>query len=335
MTTTHPGPPAPAVLPAPGPVVSARGLTVAHGTFRAVDSVDLDIRPGEVFALLGTNGAGKTTTLEVLLGLRRRTGGTLSVLGEDPGRGTALLRRSCGTMLQDPGFLPESTPRSTVALWAALSSRVDDVDAALERVGLAHRADVAVQRLSGGERRRLDLALALWGAPELVVLDEPTTGLDPESRRTLWDLVRGLHEAGTTVVLTTHHLEEAEALADRVAIMHEGRVAVAGTLPEVLAARPASIRADVPPDAPVAALLDGLPGATATAVRRAAGARTALHVTSRDLPEDLLRLLTAARAAGVRLEDLRATPASLEEVFHAVRAGGPSTRPAEHPEESW
>ena len=321
MTTTHPDPAPPRADAGPGAVVSARGLTVRYGGFTAVDRLDLDIRPGEVFALLGTNGAGKTTTLEVLLGLRQRSGGTLRVLGRDPREGTAELRRCCGTMLQDPGFVPESTPRAALELWAALSSRVDDVAAALQRVGLEHRADVAVQRLSGGERRRLDLALALWGAPELVVLDEPTTGLDPASRRTLWDLVRGLHAAGTTVVLTTHHLEEAEALADRVAIMHEGRVAVSGTLAEVLAARPASIRADVPPGAPVPALLAGLPGASAVPVRRAGGERTALHVRSRDLQADLLRLLTAAAAAGVRLEDLRATPASLEEVFHAVRGG--------------
>ncbi|TXR52590.1 ABC transporter ATP-binding protein [Quadrisphaera setariae] len=291
-------------------VVDVRGLSVTYGAFTAVDAVDLDVRRGEVFALLGTNGAGKTSTLEALQGFRRRSAGSVAVLGEDPMVSTRRLRAASGTMVQEAGFVPEATPLSALQLWASLSSRVDDADAVLERVGLAHRRTVLVKDLSGGEKRRLDLALAVWGAPELIVLDEPTTGLDPESRATLWALVRELRDGGTTVLMTTHHLEEAEALADRVAIMHRGRIAVAGTLAEVLRERPARI----------------------TAVRRHPGQPAAaaehLDLRTRHLQRDLLALLLEADRAGAVLDQLRATPASLEEVFHAVVRGDLATTPA-------
>ena len=310
-------------------VVSARGLSVDHGSFRAVDSIDLDVREGEVFALLGTNGAGKTTALEALQGHRRRSAGDLTVFGEDPARSTATLRARTGVVLQESGHVPESTPRSVVGLWASLSSRLDDVDDVLDRVGLAHRRDTSVQKLSGGEKRRLDLALAVWGDPELVVLDEPTTGLDPASRQTLWGIVRDLRAGGTTVLLTTHHLEEAEALADRVAIMHEGRVAVTGTLEEVLAARPAVVRFDVRPGTLPRSVEATFPDLVVTRVRRADRDLDAVEVRTADLPGDLLELLTLARAEGFPVDSLRATPASLEEVFHAVRRGEVGTEPTE------
>ncbi|MGQ7298100.1 ABC transporter ATP-binding protein [Quadrisphaera sp. KR29] len=281
-------------------VVDVRGLSVSYGSFTAVDGVDLDVRRGEVFALLGTNGAGKTSTLEALQGFRRRAAGSVDVLGEDPQVSTRRIRAASGTMVQEAGFVPEATPLSALQLWASLSSRLDDADAVLERVGLAHRRTVLVKDLSGGEKRRLDLALAVWGAPELIVLDEPTTGLDPESRATLWSLVRELRDGGTTVLMTTHHLEEAEALADRVAIMHRGRIAVAGTLAEVLRERPARI----------------------TAVRRTPGqADEAVDLRTHHLQRDLLGLLVDAERTGAALDQLRATPASLEEVFHAVVRG--------------
>lgn len=297
MTTTAATPRAQTAAGAGDLVVDVRGLVVAYGSFRAVDGVDLDVRRGEVFALLGTNGAGKTSTLEALQGFRPRAAGTVDVLGDDPAVSTRRLRAASGVMVQEAGFVPEATPVTALRLWASLSSRVDDVDAVLERVGLAHRRAVLVKDLSGGERRRLDLALAVWGAPDLIVLDEPTAGLDPESRATLWGLVRELRDGGTTVLMTTHHLEEAEQLADRVAIMHRGRIAVRGTLAEVLDQRPARI----------------------TAVRRADGRPDEpLDVRTHDLQTDLLALLLDAQRTGTELHRLRATPASLDEVFHSV-----------------
>jgi len=284
-------------------VVDVRGLVVAYGSFRAVDGVDLDVRRGEVFALLGTNGAGKTSTLEALQGFRSRTAGSVDVLGDDPLVSTRRIRAASGVMVQEAGFVPEATPVTALQLWASLSSRVDDVDAVLERVGLAHRRGVLVKDLSGGERRRLDLALAVWGAPDLIVLDEPTAGLDPESRSTLWGLVRELRDGGTTVLMTTHHLEEAEQLADRVAIMHRGRIAVRGTLAEVLDQRPARI----------------------TAVRRVEGRPDEpVDVRTQELQADLLALLLDAQRTGAELHRLRATPASLEEVFHSVVRSTPA-----------
>jgi ABC-2 type transport system ATP-binding protein len=297
--------------------VEAHGLTFRYGSFTAVDAVDLAVPAGGVFALLGTNGAGKTTTLEVLQGYRRAAAGEVRVLGLDPVRDRATLKRRTGVMLQEAGFIAELTVGETLALWASLSSRHDDVDDLLEQVELSHRRDVAVESLSGGERRRLDVAVAVWGRPELVVLDEPTTGLDPESRRRLWRLVTDLRDAGTTIVLTTHYLEEAEALADGLAIMHRGRVAVAGTLEQVLRSRPARLQARVPADH-----LDALPDlAGELDVTLAPDGRCAeLRVRTTELQSSMTDLLLWARARGLDLDDLRATPASLEDVFHAVRA---------------
>ena len=192
--------------------------------FEAVSGVDLQVHRGELFALLGTNGAGKTSLLEVVEGLARPTGGTVRVFGKDPYRQRAQVRPRIGIMLQEAGFPADLTTIETARMWAGTLAAPRPVEEALELVALRGRADVPVSSLSGGERRRLDLALALMGRPEVLFLDEPTTGLDPESRRSAWDLVRGLLDDGTTVVLTTHYLEEAERLADRLAIMHGGRI---------------------------------------------------------------------------------------------------------------
>lgn len=304
-------------------ILDARGLCFDYGDFRAVDEVDLQVHRGEIHALLGTNGAGKTTTLELLQGYRHRSAGDLRVLGVDPAVSPGVLRERTGVMLQEAGLFVEISARATVELWQSLSSRVDEVDRVLEVVDLAHRGDIPVQALSGGERRRLDLALAVWGSPELIVLDEPTTGLDPASRRTLWQIVRGLQADGTSILLTTHYLEEVESLADRVAIMDAGRVAVAGSLDEVLRARPARVTADVDPSAVAPGWLgDPPPGVEVdrAPVQRPDGPREAVTVTSDDHQGALLWLLRAAEDAGVHLGRLRASPASLEEVFLDVRA---------------
>ena len=289
--------------------VVVRGLRVRYGDFEAVRGIDLDIRRGEVFALLGTNGAGKTTTLDVLSGFGAPSTGDVTVLGLDPRIRPPALRERMGVQQQDGAFVEELTVLETMQLWQRLVARPDRPERLLDRFELSPKRDVAVGKLSGGEQRRLDLALAMWGSPELVILDEPTTGLDPESRRRTWDAIQELQDAGRTVLLTTHYLEEAEALADRVAIMHEGRVAVSGTLAEIVAAQPARFSATLPANAPA------LP--TLTGWAEHAGDR--VTVQTGDLQRDLTAFLTWADAHGVRLDDLRAAPASLADIYHTVR----------------
>ena len=231
-------------------VITVRDLRRRYGGtggrgFEAVRGVTFSVRRGELFALLGTNGAGKTSAMEVLEGLAPPARGAVRVLGCDPCRERALVRRRMGIMLQEGGFPPDLTVAETGRMWAGTLSAPRPVAEALGLVSLGHRAGVAVRSLSGGERRRLDLAMAILGRPEVLFLDEPTTGLDPESRRRTWLLIRELLGAGTTVVLTTHYLEEAEELADRLAIMHQGRIVRTGTPAEVggIAAGPHLLRA--------------------------------------------------------------------------------------------
>lgn len=285
--------------------IAVTGLRHSYGNVVAVDGIDFTVAEGEVFALLGTNGAGKTTTLELVEGFRRAQAGTIRVLGRDPHAERTALAPSVGVLLQDSGLVGELTVAETLALWQRLSSRPDSPAELLDRLALAHRADVAVERLSGGERRRLDIALAVWGRPRLLILDEPSTGLDPESRQRVWALVEDLSATGSTVLLTTHYLEEAEALADRVAIMHEGRVRVEGTMSEVLSSRPARITCTLPAGFPALPTLSG----DVTVVANE------LTVATDDLQADLLALLTWADRHGVALADLGATQASLQEVF--------------------
>jgi ABC-2 type transport system ATP-binding protein len=306
--TTHRAGSAPAP-PDARSAISVRDLHVHYGAFEAVRGIDLDVHRGEIFALLGTNGAGKTTTLEVLEGFGARSGGSVSVLGLDPATQRDRLRARMGVQLQEGGFVEDLTVAETLALWQRLVDRPDRPERLLERFDLRERRDVPVGKLSGGEKRRLDLAMAVWGSPELVILDEPTTGLDPESRRRTWDAIQELQEAGRTIVLTTHYLEEAEALADRVAIMHEGRVAVSGTLAEIVAAQPARFSAALPADV---ADLPHLAGSARNEVGR-------VQVQTPDLQGDLTTFLTWAAARGVRLSNLRAAPASLADIYHAVR----------------
>ncbi|MBW0119342.1 ABC transporter ATP-binding protein, partial [Pseudonocardia abyssalis] len=296
MTQTTTGPAAVPRAADQDTAISVRDLRVSYGDFDAVRGIDLDVRRGEIFALLGTNGAGKTTTLEVLEGFGSRTGGTVSVLGLDPAVDRAALQPRMGVQLQEGGFVDELTVLETLQLWQRLVERPDRPERLMERFELTARRDVGVNKLSGGEKRRLDLAMAVWGSPELVILDEPTTGLDPESRRRTWDAIQELQDAGRTVVLTTHYLEEAEALADRVAIMHEGRVAVAGSLAGIVAAQPSGFSATLPGD------VGELPVVGGTVERD--GDR--VRVRTEDLQGDLTAFLTWAADRGVRLSDLRA-----------------------------
>ncbi len=204
--------------------IRVRGLVKTYGGHRAVDGLDLDVAEGEVFSLLGPNGAGKTTTVEVLEGFRARDGGEVEVLGTDPHRAPRRWRNRIGIVLQSSGGLDLLTPREVLCSVARSYSHPRDVDEVLAATGLAAKADARVAGLSGGQRRRLDVALGIVGRPDMVFLDEPTTGFDPQARRDFWGLVRSLAEDGTTVLLTTHYLDEAEHLADRVGVIAAGRL---------------------------------------------------------------------------------------------------------------
>ncbi|MEQ4301318.1 ABC transporter ATP-binding protein [Plantactinospora sp. B6F1] len=204
--------------------ISVRGLRKAYGGTVAVDGVDLAVARGEVFALLGPNGAGKTTTVEILEGYRRRDAGEVSVLGVDPDAADGRWRSRVGIVLQGTGEFDDLTVAEVVRHFAGFYPDPDDPDKVIERVGLAGKARSRTHTLSGGQKRRLDVALGIIGRPELLFLDEPTTGFDPEARRGFWELIRDLAAAGTTIVLTTHYLDEAEALADRVAVISGGRL---------------------------------------------------------------------------------------------------------------
>jgi ABC-2 type transport system ATP-binding protein len=222
--------------PAIEPSIAVRDLRCSYGSNEALRGIDLDVRRGEIFALLGPNGAGKTTTVEILEGFRARGGGEVRVLGADPADAPAGWRGRVGVVLQESTPEPELTVRECLELYAGYYGRPRDVAETLELVGLARLAERRCELLSGGERRRLDVALALVGDPELIFLDEPTTGFDPAARRAAWDLVLGLRELGKTILLTTHYMEEAERLADRIAVLVQGRIVATGT-PRSLGAR--------------------------------------------------------------------------------------------------
>jgi len=226
------------------PVISIRGLRKSYGETEAVRGIDLEVMPGEVFAFLGPNGAGKTTTVEILEGYRRRSGGEVSVLGEDPEHGGREWRERIGIVLQSCRLDPYLTVRESLELYAGYFRSPRPTDEVISLVGLEGKAEERASRLSGGQQRRLDVGMALVGDPELLFLDEPTTGFDPSARRQAWDVIAGLRDLGKTVFLTTHYMDEAQRLADRVTIIARGEIVARGT-PEDLGDResqPATIR---------------------------------------------------------------------------------------------
>lgn len=285
-------------------------LTRSYGqgtkAFWAVKGLNFRVFRGDVFGLLGTNGAGKTSTLEILEGLAPATSGKVKVFGRDPFDDRALIRPRMGIMLQSGGLPSQLTVEETIKMWQGTCSNPRDPEEILADVELLHRLDVRVGALSGGEQRRLDLGCALLGNPELLFLDEPTTGLDPESRRNVWDLLLRLKKQGVTMVLTTHYLEEAETLCDRIAIMNEGTVAREGTLSELVSSVSAEITVSsihTPPR---------LPGTTITTEQK-------LHtIYTKQLPQDTLAVLEWARKNQLELEHFSARPASLEKVFMSI-----------------
>jgi ABC-2 type transport system ATP-binding protein len=271
--------------------IEVEGLRKAYGAHEAVRGISFSVRRGEVFGLLGPNGAGKTTTVEILEGYRPRDGGQVRVLGFDPGERAEDLRRRVGIVLQQCGFYRHLSVRESVAHWAGLYPKPRDVDEVLTLAGLGSFADQRTRTLSGGQARRLDFALALIGDPELVFLDEPTTGFDPRARRDAWDTIRSLRELGKTVLLTTHYLDEAQALADRVAIIKDGSILAEGPPRELGASGPAYL----------------------VSWRNGDGSRQERRT---DDPTTLLHELTSeALRHGTRLEDLSVARPTLEEVY--------------------
>ena len=278
--------------------VEVTGLAKSYGPVEAVRGIEFEIREGEVFGLLGPNGAGKTTTVEILEGYRDRDAGDVRVLGVDPGRAGGDFRERIGVVLQnaDPVY-PILTVDEVVRLFAGYYRRAREPAEVIELVGLAEKRTDPVRSLSGGQRRRLDLAVALVGDPELLFLDEPTTGFDPAARRAAWQMIRGLRELGKTVLLTTHYLEEAEQLADRVAVVNAGRIVAHGTPAELTSAQKTEIR------------------------YREDGRVVTVET---DEPTRVLHELTSrAVASGRELDGLEVRPRSLEDVYLALTEDAP------------
>jgi ABC-2 type transport system ATP-binding protein len=280
----------------PEPVISIRGLRKSYGEAEAVRGIDLEVMPGEVFGFLGPNGAGKTTTVEILEGYRKRSGGGVTVLGEDPQTAGRAWRERIGIVLQSGRLDPYLTVRDSLGLYAGYFRAPRPVDEVIGLVGLEEKADVRASKLSGGQQRRLDVGMALIGDPELLFLDEPTTGFDPTARRQFWDVIAGLRDLGKTVFLTTHYMEEAQRLADRVTIIAAGEIVARGT-PEDLGDRE---------------------NAPATIRYRDGGKDVKVETTT--LVKALHELTGEALARGEDLEGLEVTRPTLEDVYLELTA---------------
>jgi len=270
--------------------VRVRGLRKRYGNYEAVRGIDFEIGAGEVFGLLGPNGAGKTTTVEILEGYRARDAGDVEVLGEDPQRAGRAWRGRVGVVLQSSSLYPVLTVRESLRLFAGYYERPRDVAEVTRIVGLEEKSDAPVRTLSGGQKRRLDLGLALVGSPELVFLDEPTTGFDPGARRAAWETIRNLRSLGTTILLTTHYLDEAEQLADRVAVLRAGEIVRVGSPAELTGER------------------------AATEIRYRRNGQEIVEQTS-DPTRRLNELTGEALARGERLEGLEVRRPTLEEIY--------------------
>ena len=295
-------------------VIEVRGLHKSYGDVEAVAGIDLHVERGEVFALLGPNGAGKTTTVEILEGFRSRSGGDAEVLGHDPGRHEESVRQHVGIVLQSTGVDPYLTVRETVQMYSGYYPTPRPADEVIDLVGLEQKRDTRVLKLSGGQQRRLDVAIALAGDPELLFLDEPTTGFDPTARRAAWEIVKGLTNLGKTVFLTTHFMDEAQYLADRVAVITRGRIVAEGT-PATIAGRDhmqTNIEFRVSD-----------PGAELPALGQDSDGHGGWHLRSED-PTHILHELTGwSLANDVALTMLEVSRPSLEDVYLEITGGEP------------
>ena len=298
--------------------IEVRRLRKSYGGVERLHGVSFSVDYGEIFGFLGTNGAGKTTTIEILEGYRARDGGEASVLGADPARAGRDWRNRIGLVLQESELNPVYTVRETVAMFARYFTKPTDIDATITSAGLADKAGERVGRLSGGERRRVDVAIGLVGDPEVLFLDEPTTGLDPAARRGMWALIEGLRNAGKTVFLTTHYMEEAQRLADRIVILQAGAIAAQGTAEQL--SRALGHATQISFLAPSQLDLARLSAAVSAPVERDG---RWLTFRSDQAQRDLTALLGWAAEHGVELADLQVSPPSLDDVFVelAVTAG--------------
>ncbi len=321
-TTPRTGLPDTPAPPAAEPIIDIRGLVKRYGSLTAVAGIDLCVYPQEIFGILGPNGAGKTTTLEMIEGLRPPDAGTIRVAGLDPVRQAPQLHKLIGVQLQTTALFDYLSAAELTALFADLygaasgQSRVEEL---LALVGLEDKAGARVNQLSGGQRQRLALAIALVNSPTIAFLDEPTTGLDPSARRGVWRTIRGIRDAGTTVVLTTHYMEEAEVLCDRVAIMDEGRVVAHGTpsgLVRQLGAA-TTIRAAIAGGSVATTELNGLT-AVVDAEQELLDGLPTLFLHSNDAQATLIELLDLAQRRGLTLSGLNTAQADLEDVFLAL-----------------
>ncbi len=290
-------------------VIEVAGLTKRFGSLTAVDDVSFSVERGEIFGLLGKNGAGKTTTVEILEGYQSPDEGRIQVLGVDPKKGGGAWKDRIGLVLQDSDFDPSHTVAETVNLFAGFFSQPKSVPETLALVGLTDKANVRIGRLSGGQRRRVDVALGIVGSPELLFLDEPTTGFDPSARREFWTMLEGLRSAGTSILLTTHYMEEAQHLCDRIAILAAGRIVAEGTSTSLIAlAGTTTVRFNLTVGLDVAAL------------SRAAGIDFQVRgdVVSATLPRaqsQLLALLGHVEREGLELDGLEVVRPTLDDVF--------------------
>ena len=291
------------------PSVHVRGLTKSYGNFNAVKGVDFEIFPGEVFGLLGPNGAGKTTTVEILEGLRPRNGGDVSVLGFDPGQESKRVKDRIGVCLQATNLPERVSVREAMRLFASLYSRTVDADALLQRLMLWEKRDAWYGTLSGGQKQRLALALALVNDPQMLFLDEPSAGLDPQARLEIHALVQELRREQRTILLTTHYIEEAEKLCDRVAIIDEGRIVAIGTPDDIRARTMGHARVEIRCDTPLADLppLDGDP--------RLSDDRRTITVSTTNAARTLVDLVRWIDQRGIGLTDVHLKRPSLEDVF--------------------
>jgi ABC-2 type transport system ATP-binding protein len=293
------------------PVVSVRGLVKRYGSHEAVAGIDLQVRRGEIFAFLGPNGAGKTTTVEILEGFRQCTQGQVCVLGHDPATAGGAWRDRVGVVLQESEPEPGLSVRECLALYAGFYRAPRDIDETIALAGLTGKAGTPGTRLSGGQRRRLDLALALIGDPELIFLDEPTTGFDPSARRAAWEVAAGLRHLGKTVFLTTHYLDEAEYLADRIAVLSAGRIVAEGT-PATLGGRD-HLATAITFTLPAGLQARDLPEGLRPLAGPGPGGSTVLH--SQSPLADLAMLGNRALGRGVDLPDLGVHRPALEQVY--------------------
>ncbi len=300
----------------PMSAITVRGLTKLYGSLRAVDGIDLTIQEGEVFALLGPNGAGKSTSVEIMEGHRPRTSGEVTVLGFDPATAGRAFRERIGIVLQETALEKELTVSEALATYAGFYPRRRDVDEVIGIVGLEEKREARIRTLSGGQQRRLELALGIIGDPELIFLDEPTTGFDPSARRQAWSLIQNLRSLGKTILLTTHYMDEAQSLADRVAVISRGRIVAEGT-PESIGGRAESettvrfYAADL--------ARDELPGS----VRDGLDIETGWVTIRTSTPTAALGALTAwATDRNLELEGLSVERASLEDVYLGLTGAG-------------